>query len=96
MRVEGTDATPDQLARALEMSSVDRMREVERKSGVGQPNNYDRSDPQAMRVRSARVGGWREELSQQTSDDLVEAFSRSEAATALLQRYSIAPQLASN
>ena len=92
----GIDATPDQLARALEMSSVDRMREVERKSGVGQPNNYDRSDPQAMRVRSARVGGWREELSQQTSDDLVEAFSRSEAATALLQRYSIAPQLASN
>jgi hypothetical protein len=92
----GIDATQEQLERALELSNVDRMREVERKSGVGQPNDYDRSDPQAMRVRSGRVGGWRDELSPQTSDYLFDAVSRSEEATALLERYSIAPQLASN
>jgi len=88
----GIEATQAQMERALELSSVDRMRDVERKSGVGQPNDYDRNDPQAMRVRKARVGGWRDELSTETVDYLLSAFAQSAAATVLLERYSIAPQ----
>jgi hypothetical protein len=89
----GIEATAAQMEAALEMSSVDRMREVERRSGVGQPNDYDRNDPQAMRVRKARVGGWREELSPETTDYLLGAFAQSESASALLERYSIVPQV---
>ena len=89
----GIGASRDQMERALELSSVDRMRDVERKSGVGQPNDYDRNDPQAMRVRKARVGGWRDELSTETVDYLLDAFAQSAAATSLLERYSIVPQV---
>jgi len=89
----GIDATSAQMEQALEISSVERMREVERRSGVGAPNDYDRNDPQAMRVRKARVGGWREELSPETTDYLLGAFAQSESASALLERYSIVPQV---
>ncbi len=89
----GIRASREQLERALRLSSVDRMREVERKSGVGQPTPYDLNDPQAMRVRKARVGGWRDELSPITVDYLLDAFNQSQAAMALLERYSIVPQL---
>lgn len=88
----GIAATDEQLEAALAASTVEKMREVERASGVGQPNAYDRSDPQAMRVRKAKVGGWREELSPETVDYLMESFASSPAAMALLERYAIVPE----
>lgn len=89
----GIEATDDQLAAALEASTVEKMREVERSSGVGQPIAYDRSDPQAMRVRKAKVGGWREELAPETVEYLMESFAASPPAMELLERYSIVPEV---
>lgn len=89
----GIEATDEELEAALAASTVEKMREVERSSGVGQPNAYDRSDPQAMRVRKARVGGWREELAPGTVDYLMESFAASPPAMELLERYSIVPQV---
>ena len=88
----GIEATDAQLEAALDASTVEKMREVEKASGVGQPNAYDRNDPQAMRVRKAKVGGWREELAPETVDYLMESFAASPPAMALLERYSIVPE----
>jgi hypothetical protein len=46
-----------------------------------------------MRVRKAKVGGWREELAPETVDYLMESFSASPPAMALLERYSIVPEV---
>jgi hypothetical protein len=88
----GIEATDEQLQAALDASTVEKMREVEKASGVGAPNPYDRSDPQAMRVRKAKVGGWRDELAPETVDYLMDSFAASPQATALLERYSIVPE----
>ncbi|MFM9126985.1 MAG: sulfotransferase domain-containing protein [Solirubrobacterales bacterium] len=90
----GIEATDDQLQAALEASSVERMREVERASGVGQPNEYDKADPQAMRVRKAKVGGWREELPPETVAYMMECITGSPQAAALLDRYGLTPEVA--
>ena len=90
----GIEATDDQLQAALEASSVERMREVERASGVGQPNEYDKADPQAMRVRKAKVGGWREELPPETVAYMMECIAGSPQAAALLDRYGLTPEVA--
>lgn len=89
----GIEATDAQLEDALAASTVEKMREIEKASGVGQPNAYDRNDPQAMRVRKAKVGGWREELAPQTVEYLMESFAASPPAMALLERYSIVPEV---
>lgn len=66
----GIDADQRQLQAALDQSSLERMRRIERESGVG--HNYDRSDPRASRVRKGRVGSWRQELSPETIDYLID------------------------
>jgi len=88
----GIEATDEQIQAALDASTVEKMREVEKSSGVGQPNSYDRSDPQAMRVRKAKVGGWRDELAPETVAYLMDSFAASPQATALIERYSIVPE----
>ena len=62
----GIEAGPGELEAALEAASVDRMRRVEAASGVGQPQSYDFEDPNARRVRKAKVGSWREEMDDDT------------------------------
>lgn len=91
VRQLGVEADEATLERALEAASVDRMRSVERRSGVGQPNQYDRSDPGALRVRRAGTDSWREEIDSETLDFLIDSFIADPAASALLDRYGIAP-----
>ena len=58
----GQDADPDRVARAIAAAEIDRMRELEVQHGIP-GHRYDRSDPQALRVRRGIVGGFQNELS---------------------------------
>lgn len=91
----GFEADGDARNRALEAASVERMRAVEKQSGVGQPNDYDRSDPTAMRVRRASVSAWQDEIDDQTLDYLIESFQADGASWDLLGRYGLQPQISS-
>lgn len=90
----GIEADRPALERALEAASVDRMRSVEKRAGVGQPNQYDRNDPGALRVRRAGTDSWREEIDPNTLEFLIESLDSDPAASELLERYGIAPTLA--
>lgn len=87
----GIEADRPALERALEAASVDRMRAVEKRSGVGQPNEYDRSDPGALRVRRAGTDSWRDEIDPETLDLLIESLAADPAASALLEQYDLFP-----
>ena len=87
----GIQADPEELAAALEAASVDRMRKVEAESGVGQPQAYDFDDPDARRVRKARVGGWREEMDDDTIALLIAEIESQPAARELLERLDLMP-----
>lgn len=89
----GIDADSAALERALEAASVDRMRAVEKESGVGQPNQYDRNDPGALRVRKASASGWREEIDEGTLDYLIASLEADPAAREVLERYGLMPGL---
>ena len=88
----GIDADDAALERALEAASVDRMRAVEKASGVGQPNDYDRSDPGALRVRRASSSGWREEIDEETLAYLIASLEADPAAHGMLERYGLMPR----
>ena len=55
------EVAEDALARATGASTFDRMRETEVTKGIG-GQNYDRSDPDALRVRKGKIGGYVEYL----------------------------------
>ena len=92
----GIEADEAALERALEAASVDRMRTVEKKSGVGQPNQYDRNDPGALRVRKASATGWRDEIDDETLDYLIASLEADPAASGLLNRFGLMPDAASS
>ena len=87
----GIEANPGELAAALEAASVERMRKVEAESGVGQPQAYDFEDPNARRVRKARVGGWREEMDDDTIAVLIAEIESEPAARDLLEELDLMP-----
>jgi hypothetical protein len=70
------------VPRAIEAASFGKMRDLEVKQGM--PNHdYDRSDPQALRVRRGTVGGFVDELSEATADWILSEFKRRLAPGAL-------------
>ena len=87
----GIEADEAALRRALDAAQVDRMRTVEQKSGVGQPNDYDRSDPSALRVRKASATGWRDEIDDATLEYLVDSLEADRTACGLLERFDLMP-----
>lgn len=87
----GIEAGSGELATALEAASVERMREVEAESGVGQPQAYDFDDPNARRVRKAKVGGWREEMDDDTIALLIAEIESEPAARDLLETLDLMP-----
>jgi hypothetical protein len=91
VRQLGIDADQAALERALEASSADRMRAVEKRAGVGQPNEYDRNDPEALRVRNTGSKSWRDEIDDETLDFLLRSLEADRAATSLLERFDLMP-----
>ena len=86
-----TPFEPLALEAALEAASVDRMRKVEAESGVGQPQAYDFDDPDARRVRKAKVGGWREEMDDDTIALLIAEIEATPPARELLEGLDLMP-----
>lgn len=91
VRVLGIEADSSALERALEASSVDRMRAVEKRAGVGQPHEYDRNDPEALRVRNTGSKSWRDEIDDETLDFLLRSLKADRAAANLLERFDLIP-----
>ncbi len=87
----GIEAGRGALEAALEASSVDRMRKVEATSGVGQPQAYDFDDPDARRVRKAKVGSWREEMDEDTIATMLAEIEKYPAAREMLEELDILP-----
>ena len=87
----GIEASREELETALESASVDRMRKVEASSGVGQPQAYDFDDPDARRVRKAKVGSWREEMDDDTIAMMLAEIETSPAVREMLEELGIMP-----
>ena len=87
----GVVADPNDLQTALDSASVERMRKVESESGVGQPQSYDFDDPNARRVRKAEVGGWRQEMDDDTIALLIAEIEAKPAARDLLEELDLMP-----
>ena len=87
----GIESDRQAMEAALDAASVDRMREVESASGVGQPQAYDFDDPNARRVRKARVGSWREEMDDDTIAEMLAEIESSPGAREMLERLDILP-----
>ena len=87
----GIESDRKAMEAALDAASVDRMREVESASGVGQPQAYDFDDPNARRVRKARVGSWREEMDDDTIALLIGEIESRPAARDLLEALDLMP-----
>ncbi len=87
----GIEAGTAELQAALDAASVERMRAVEARTGVGQPQAYDFEDPDARRVRKAKVGGWREEMDDDTIALLLAEIEASPEASQLLERLDLMP-----
>jgi hypothetical protein len=87
----GIEAGAGECRAALDAASVERMRKVEAKSGVGQPNAYDFDDPDARRVRRAKVGGWREEMDDDTIALMLAEIESDPAALELLEELDLMP-----
>jgi hypothetical protein len=60
-------ADSQRIANALSHASIERMRALEIQTGIP-GHRYDRSDPQALRMRRGIVGGFRDDLSGQDLD----------------------------
>jgi ferric-dicitrate binding protein FerR (iron transport regulator) len=67
------------------------MRKVEATSGVGQPQAYDFDDPDARRVRKAKVGSWREEMDDDTIATMLAEIEKYPAAREMLEELDILP-----
>jgi hypothetical protein len=89
----GLDFDVSRLEAALEAASVDRMRKVEAESGVGQPQAYNFNDPDARRVRKAKVGSWREEMDPETVELMLAEIEASPSARDLLEKLGLIPEL---
>lgn len=89
----GLNCEEDRLKAALDAASVDRMRKVESRSGVGQPQAYDFADPDARRVRKAKVGSWREEMDYETAAFMSSEIEAWPAARRLLEKLGLIPEL---
>ena len=63
----GQNADKQRIATALSNAKIERMRAIEVQTGIP-GHNYDRSDPQALRMRRGIVGGFRDDLSGQDLD----------------------------
>jgi hypothetical protein len=87
----GIEAGPKELQAALDAASIERMREVEARSGEWQPHSYDLNDPNARRVRKALVGAWREEMDDDTIALLLAEIEASPKARDLLERLDLMP-----
>lgn len=76
---------------ALDAASVDRMRAVEMQAGIS-GHHHDRSDPEALRVRKAKVGGFGDYLDDDDLAYLAEACARelTPEAKDLLARFDLA------
>ena len=87
----GIEAGSGELETALEAASVERMRKVEEASGVGQPQSYDFEDPNARRVRKAKVGSWREEMDDDTIALMLAEIETFPAVAEMLEGLGILP-----
>jgi hypothetical protein len=58
----GLQDDPEAAAEAIEYASIDNMRRIELRDGIVNLD-YDQSDPEALRVRRAVIGGYRDYLS---------------------------------
>lgn len=88
----GVEARSVQLEQALSQSTVDKMRALEISGGVGEPHNYDRRDPDALRVRRAKVGGFKDEMGSESRSLVLERFAANPGAMALLNKFDIVPE----
>jgi Sulfotransferase domain len=81
----GVAVDPPAVERALEAASIERMRASERQVVVA-GYSYDVGDPEALRVRRAVVGGYRDYLAPDDLDYVVQTCARelTPAARALL------------
>jgi len=71
----GVPADPARIAFALEQSSADRMRELEKKQGhLWSSTKQTRQDKPF--VRSAKAGGWKNELSESSVAEIESAWGR--------------------
>lgn len=61
--------------RAIDAASFGKMRELEVKQGIP-GHEYDRSDPQALRIRRGAIGGFADELSSATAEWILAEFKR--------------------
>jgi hypothetical protein len=85
--------TESAIARAaLSQASFERMRDIERRVGI-EGYHYDWWDPEARRVRRARIGGYRDYLDEQDRHYVKIACAQglAPAARALLERRGLAP-----
>jgi len=72
LRFLGREVDEPALRRAIEVSCLDRMRKVEQIGGIP-AHNYDRSDPEALRVRRGKVGGFTDYLDPTTIEWIEES-----------------------
>jgi len=65
----GTPATPDEIRQAVEFASIDNMRQLEQKRVFWLSGRRmlakDRSNPNTYKVRRAKVGGYRDDFTQE-------------------------------
>jgi hypothetical protein len=80
------------IGEALDYASIPNMREIELRKGIVNLN-YDQSDPDALRVRRAVVGGFRDYLDAEDTRYVRETCSSGLNAEAwkLLARHSVTP-----
>jgi hypothetical protein len=69
----GISATPDRLAKAIELSSADRMRELEKKQGHLWSSTRETRQDKPF-VRSAKAGGWKAELPEASVAEIESAW----------------------
>jgi len=69
----GIAASPQQLATAIERSSADRMRELEKKQGHLWSSTKDTRQDKPF-VRSAKAGGWKKELPEPSVAEIESAW----------------------
>ena len=62
------DPPPEQLARAIHLTSFENLRDIEKSSGFA-----EHTDDQSRFFRSGRAGGWRKELTAEQAQQIVDA-----------------------
>ena len=71
----GVSANPERIAFAIEQSSADRMRELEKKQGHLWSSTKETRQDKPF-VRSAKSGGWKKELSESSIAEIESAWGR--------------------